>query len=109
MKIILEFKTKFEHDRYIQDRYQQMYQRDDSLTSMTMTGFQGASIEDVTRRKRWTEIEIQFIKENYMAKKATWIAKQLRRKPIQVYAKIAEMYRKGLPKKRPRNGEVNEQ
>ena len=107
MKIILEFKTKFKHDKYIQDRYSQMYQRDDSLSvSGSMVG---SPIEDNTRRKRWTDLEIQFIKDNYMNKKGSWIAKQLRRKSANVYAKIAEMYRKGLPMKRPRNGEVDEQ
>lgn len=106
MKIILEFKTKYEHDKYCLDFVKSLEKED---VRVDFSKFEGQRVPDYTRRQRWSEIDLQFIKEHYMYKKIPWIAKQLRRKPHAVYQKLNKMYEQGLPHKKPKNGEVEEQ
>jgi len=104
MKITLEFKSKFEHDKYCLD-----FAKSLESENIHVNVGAGSPITDYTRRKNWSDMEVQFLKDNYMIKKVRWIAKQLRRKPTQVSAKLVYMYNQGLPHKRSKNGEINEQ
>jgi len=105
MKIILEFKTKFEHDKYCVDQTRLLERETVNGVSMIKNGI---PINDYSKRRGWSELEMQFVKDNYMSKKITWIAKQLRKKPTQLYSKMTELYANGLPRKFARSGEVNE-
>jgi hypothetical protein len=107
MKLILEFKSKFEHDKYCSDQVALLEKANDGISAPKLT--MGAPIGDYTRRKFFTEMELQFIKDNYITKKATWIARQLRRKPPAIYSQISKMYAEGLPRKRGRSGEVSQE
>ena len=73
---------------------------------ITIPTFKGEQIPDYTRRKTWSALELGFLRDNYQTKKITWIARQLRRRPSQVYQRLARMYAEGLPEKQPRNGRV---
>ncbi len=100
MKIILEFRSKPEHDKYCKD-FCENYNKPEVIIG-------GEPIDDTTRRKHWSDSEIEFLKDNYKFKKTRWIAKQLRRKPIAISQKLSKLYELGLPKKRSRSGEINE-
>src|SRR5690606_36753869 len=73
-----------------------------------LAGLPDTKIETHTRRRYWTDLELQFVKEHYMTKSTRWIAAALRRKPLDVNNKLTQMYKKGLPRKRSRSGEVVE-
>jgi hypothetical protein len=103
MKIIIEFKNKFEHDKYCLDFSKNLLDNPAHIDVGT-----GLAIEDNTRRKHWSEMEIQFVKDNYAFKKVRWIAKQLRRKSTAVSQMLTRLYAAGLPKKKPKNGEIYE-
>ena len=100
MKIILEFKSRFEHDRYCCEVVEKIEKPEIIIG--------GEPIDDTTKRKHWSDSEIQFLRDNYETKKVRWIAKQLRRKSTAVYQKLTKLYEAGLPKKRNNNGEIQE-
>lgn len=104
MKIVIEFNSKAEHDQYIKSHKTGRHTFADEDVSVPT--FKGQPVADYTRRKSWSQLELAFLKDNYQAKKITWIAKQLRRKPTQVYQRLHEMYKNGLPAKRPSNGAI---
>lgn len=51
------------------------------------------------KNKTWTEFEINFLTENYMAKNVPWIAGKLMREKRGVYQMLSKLYKKGLTKK----------
>lgn len=55
--------------------------------------------------KKWTEFEIDFIKQNYMGKTNEWIAKKLGRKKTSISTALNKMYKSGL--KRRSNRTIN--
>ena len=105
MKLILEFKSKLEHDSYCIGQTRLLERETISGVSSIKDGL---PINDFSRRKSWSEMELQFVRDNYMSKKLTWIAKQLRKKPTSVYNVMHRLYERGLPRKRSKNGEIDE-
>lgn len=105
MKITLEFKNMMEHNKYCIEQTKLLMEKDISVAKQ----FDGKPIQVNTRRKTWSQYELEFIKENYMSKKVRWIALQLGRPVHAVQMKLNKMYKEGLQKKRPRNGKVREE
>lgn len=103
MKIIIEFDSKAEHDAYVNAHRSSKIDHSDELIIPTI---KGSPIEDHTRRKGWSEYELEILRANYQTKKIAWIAKQLRRRPNDLYQKLHMMYKLGLPKRRPSSGPV---
>ena len=104
MKITLEFKNTMEHNKYCIEQVQLLQEKD-----LTLQGkFEGKPIQVNTKRKTWSQYELNFIKEYYTKKRIRWIAMQLGRKPTAVTTKLHIMYKEGLPLKRPHSGEVKE-
>jgi len=60
----------------------------------------------VRQNKKWTEFELNFLRDNYLAKRIPWIAAKLMRKPSSCYQMLNVMYSKGLRKKATRAGKV---
>lgn len=117
MKIILEFDSKAEHDVYIQRIAKDYIEHGekalqlkvDEEVKLHLEGLPDTKIDDFgKKRKWWSDYELEFLRENYATKNIRWIAKALRRKPIAVQQKLYQLYKKGLPKKQSRNGEVLE-
>lgn len=109
MKISLEFEDENELRAFIYTKAKEFVAEElESSKEVFHIGEPGAAIESTHRRKYWAEVEVQFVKDYYMIKKVPWIAKQLRRKKADVSAKLAQMYKKGLPKKYSRNGKIRE-
>ena len=64
-------------------------------------------IIDTTRKnRRWSDFELQFLKDNYQIKSRAWLAESLHRPPAIITSKLQEMYKKGLPRKTKRDGKV---
>ena len=53
----------------------------------------------VRNKKKFTEFELDFIRDNYKAKSIIWIAAKLSRKKEAIYTQLVKMYKKGLPRK----------
>lgn len=66
-------------------------------------------IIDTTRKnRRWTDFELQFLRDNYMIKSRAWLAESLHRPPTIITAKLQELYKRGLARKHPKNGVIHE-
>lgn len=107
MKISLEFEDEAELSTWVLSKAKELVARETESEAFHISQPEGL-IESTHRRKYWTEVEIQFVKDYYISKSVRWIAKQLRRKMPDVQNKLTQLYKKGLPKKRSRNGKVNE-
>lgn len=66
-------------------------------------------IDTSRKNRRWTEFELQFLKDNYMIKSRAWIAESLHRPPNMITAKLQELYKKGLPRKIKKSTKVIEE
>lgn len=123
MKIILEFQSEQELNAYIQikakDFIDQNSPQEEDGSKILEEQYNGGEalsvsetdtkIETHTRRRHWSDMEIQFLKDYYLYKSVRWIAKSLRRKNTDVHAKLAQMYKKGLPRKKAKNGRIREE
>lgn len=49
-------------------------------------------------KKKFTEFEFNFIKDNYRKKSVRWIAASLQRTETSIYQILSKMYKKGMPK-----------
>jgi hypothetical protein len=54
------------------------------------------------KHKQWTEFELNFVTEHYLSKNIRWISGKLQRPAPAVYAKLFQMYKKGLKQKHPK-------
>ena len=83
--------------------------------SITQTKGEGESYEDFNKRlsntrlprttranKKWTEFELEFLRDNYRSKNMKWIANALHRPRPAVSSKLHMMYNEGLPRKQSR-------
>lgn len=104
MKITLEFDSVSEHDEYIRKFVPKPVRE---FHSFVPDSVNKVTIPDITRRKNFSEYELDFIKSNYMSKKNIWIAKALRRKPSAINNILYQLYKNGLPRKFPKNGEIS--
>lgn len=106
MKINLEFESWDEYQLFLKSRGRRKTDEDDSYIHPKDTG---TMIPRLSRRKRWSDYEVAFLKENYMIKSVRWISSALGKKQQNVQNKLFQLYKAGLPKKRSRSGKTKEE
>lgn len=63
-------------------------------------------IDTSRKNRRWTDFELQFLKDNYMVKSRAWLAESLHRPPTHITGKLEYMYKRGLQRKSKKNGKI---
>jgi len=100
MKIILEFDTVIEHDMYIQTKAKEYIKEfgeqiivnpEEEINNHVSQP--DTTIETYTRRRYWTDLELQFLRDHYVEKNVRWIAKALRLKDTDVQQKLYQLYK----------------
>lgn len=102
MKIILEFDSKSEHDFYWKMIKEQTKEEN---VDLSVSEFKGEPVDILKpgKKKHFSEMEFQFVKDYYQTKTVRWIARQLGRKPQSVSMVLYRMYKQGLPRKHNRS------
>jgi len=116
MKIVLEFESQMELNAYIRNEAREFIAQNTEQQIIVNPDPEDVhleqpdtKIETFTRRRYWTDMEIQFVKDYYQIKSCRWMAKSLRRKTQDVANMLSRLYKKGLPKKSKRNGKITDE